>query len=331
MLRRLSFALFCGAVDQYLPQLPSIQEKLVEVLKVSTGLMHVEVFLCLRVLLVRISTQHLSNLWPTVLTELIRLFGVYLKGQDAEKSEDVSVFFSSLKFLDLVLALGIEEFQWHQWIFITETLEVFLDKFSPQPPVALIDKLGARWDHPPSKTSAPPASDTLLPPRRRPLLTMRTITDRRQLEPFVRTVSRRVFVDTLAGARPDTEFVETLLEAELLEDDTGAAPPQQLQDGCPPPALSTAPVRTSLSSATAPDECESRARTLEKICGGYSDGERWRESAPCCTTQGPYLPEIRSIYTSPASEGAILGLKGIRGKKGEGGLTVRGGRRIEHE
>ncbi|KAJ3054289.1 hypothetical protein HK097_002171 [Rhizophlyctis rosea] len=111
--RRLSFAVFCGTRDQYVPQLPAIQEKLVDILKVSGGgVMHCEVFLCLRVLLRRISPKHLANIWPTVLSELIRLFGVYLRSQDGDKSEDLAVFFAACKFLDLLLVLGIEDFQW---------------------------------------------------------------------------------------------------------------------------------------------------------------------------------------------------------------------------
>ncbi|KAF8924042.1 hypothetical protein BGZ58_002248, partial [Dissophora ornata] len=43
MLRRLAFVIWCGTVDQYLPQLPNIQEKLVELLKLpSTELVHPE-------------------------------------------------------------------------------------------------------------------------------------------------------------------------------------------------------------------------------------------------------------------------------------------------
>lgn len=44
MLRRLTFVIWCGTVDQYLPQLPNIQEKLVELLKLSsTEQVHPEV------------------------------------------------------------------------------------------------------------------------------------------------------------------------------------------------------------------------------------------------------------------------------------------------
>lgn len=61
-------------MDQYLQQLPVIQEKLVDLLKLShTELVHIEIYLCLRVLLVRISNKHLSNFWPVLLTELVNI------------------------------------------------------------------------------------------------------------------------------------------------------------------------------------------------------------------------------------------------------------------
>lgn len=54
MLRRLTFVIWSGTVDQYLPQLPNIQEKLVELLKLSsTEQVHPEViieFTCREVL-----------------------------------------------------------------------------------------------------------------------------------------------------------------------------------------------------------------------------------------------------------------------------------------
>ena len=43
MIRRLSFALFCTDMDQLLSSLPSIQEKLVDILKAGPGMMHIEV------------------------------------------------------------------------------------------------------------------------------------------------------------------------------------------------------------------------------------------------------------------------------------------------
>lgn len=73
-LRRLSYVIFCGVVDQYVPQLPVIQEKIVELLKLEHGeMVHVEIYLCLRIMLVRFSQKHLLNFWPVLVTELVRI------------------------------------------------------------------------------------------------------------------------------------------------------------------------------------------------------------------------------------------------------------------
>lgn len=73
-LRRLSFVLFAGTCDQYVPQLPVIQEKIVELLKLDHGeMVHTEIFLCLRIILMRFSQKHLMNFWPVLITELVRI------------------------------------------------------------------------------------------------------------------------------------------------------------------------------------------------------------------------------------------------------------------
>ncbi|RUS22466.1 hypothetical protein BC937DRAFT_88992 [Endogone sp. FLAS-F59071] len=111
-LRRLSYIIFCGAMDQYLQQLPVIQEKLVDLLKLShTELVHIEIYLCLRVLLVRISNKHLSNFWPVLLTELIRLFGMFMQDETADRPEEANIFLAACKFLDLLCTLETDAFQ----------------------------------------------------------------------------------------------------------------------------------------------------------------------------------------------------------------------------
>lgn len=71
MLRRLAFVVLCGEKDQFLPQLPVIQEKMVEQFKQGYNVAHAEVYLFLRVLITRISTSKLSSFWPVVLNELV--------------------------------------------------------------------------------------------------------------------------------------------------------------------------------------------------------------------------------------------------------------------
>lgn len=71
-LRRLSYVLFAGDKNHFLTQLPSIQEKLVDILKnVTAPVVQAEVYLCIRVLLCRLSAHNLTSFWPVVLTELV--------------------------------------------------------------------------------------------------------------------------------------------------------------------------------------------------------------------------------------------------------------------
>lgn len=72
-LRRLSLVLFSGEKNQFLTQLPIIQEKLVDVFRnVSAPIVQSEVYLCIRVLLCRLSPHSLTSFWPVLLTEMVR-------------------------------------------------------------------------------------------------------------------------------------------------------------------------------------------------------------------------------------------------------------------
>ncbi|KAM9298088.1 protein DOP1A isoform 4-T4 [Morus bassanus] len=71
LLKRLAFAIFSSEIDQYQKYLPDIQERLVESLRLpQVPTLHSQVFLFFRVLLLRMSPQHLTSLWPTMITEL---------------------------------------------------------------------------------------------------------------------------------------------------------------------------------------------------------------------------------------------------------------------
>ncbi|KAJ3154630.1 hypothetical protein HDU89_007868 [Geranomyces variabilis] len=233
--RRLSFAIFSGPVDQYVPKLPSIQEKLVDIFKSGTGPMIVEVYLCLRVLLCRVSPHHLVNFWPTILTELIQTFDRHMSVLDADKAGDLTAFFAACKFLDVVLVLRIEAFQWHQWIFVTETQEPSDVRGAPPRPVAFIDKLCQSWTGSPSdKLWDLPSPSTIQPraghdpysktARQRPLLLMRTISNKHELDPFFQSISRQAYQETYTLAQPDLDFLETMLEFEFLVVDDNPAP-----------------------------------------------------------------------------------------------------------
>ncbi|ETE71484.1 Protein dopey-1, partial [Ophiophagus hannah] len=139
LLKRLAFAIFSKRLVESLrlPQVPTL---------------HSQVFLFFRVLLLRMSPQHLTSLWPTMITELVQVF--LLMEQELTADEDISrtsgpsvaglettytggngfstsynsqrwlnLYLSACKFLDLALALPSEnlpQFQMYRWAFIPE-------------------------------------------------------------------------------------------------------------------------------------------------------------------------------------------------------------------
>jgi hypothetical protein len=71
-LRRLSYVILTGEKNQCLIQLPTIQEKLVDTLRnVTAPIVQSEVYLCVRILLCRLSPHNLSSFWPVILTEMV--------------------------------------------------------------------------------------------------------------------------------------------------------------------------------------------------------------------------------------------------------------------
>uniref|UniRef100_A0A8D0DCY6 DOP1 leucine zipper like protein B n=1 Tax=Sander lucioperca TaxID=283035 RepID=A0A8D0DCY6_SANLU len=136
LLKRQAFAMFSGEVDQYHLYLPSIQERLTEALRMnpSPGV-SAQMFLMFRVLLLRISSQHLTSLWPIMVTELVRshLLRAWLakvvrgaldrNGPVNFSQAELDMYLSACKFLDASLAFPPERmplFQMYRWAFVPE-------------------------------------------------------------------------------------------------------------------------------------------------------------------------------------------------------------------
>ncbi|EGC34706.1 hypothetical protein DICPUDRAFT_98134 [Dictyostelium purpureum] len=140
-LKRLSFLIYSGTENQYLSILPLVQEKIVEALKIPNApVLHLQVFFCLRVLLVRISHQNLRSFWPIIITELIDILS---------HSDNHDLVFAACKFLDLALTLPTitEQFNLFEWVFVKDCFV----KHSQEPPFhPFVDQI-ANNKQPPTK------------------------------------------------------------------------------------------------------------------------------------------------------------------------------------
>ena len=141
-LRRLSFVLFAAEINHYLTDLPAIQEALVDILRTSvvSPKVHSEVYLCLRILMCRFSAQHLTNFWPVILAELLRVFEGIMDEVPPDRSEPLHLALAACKFLDLLLVIQSEDFQVHQWMFVTDTTDAVYPP-SDYTPEAIMDRL----------------------------------------------------------------------------------------------------------------------------------------------------------------------------------------------
>ncbi|KAF9270860.1 hypothetical protein L218DRAFT_952937 [Marasmius fiardii PR-910] len=225
-LRRLSLLLLAGDKNHYLTQLPSIQEKLVDVLRnVTSPVVQSEVYLCIRVLLCRLSPNNLTSFWPVILTELYRVLEQTVTALPSDGSEDLPLVLSACKCLDLLLALQTEEFQIHQWMFITDTVDAIYrpNDWSPE---ALMDQLAEVAGSLPRTTSSGGGSPGHVlssfgnqRPIRRPILnSIHQIDSIRELMPFFSSVSMSTYESVYASyANIDWDAVEKGLMEDMFE------------------------------------------------------------------------------------------------------------------
>ncbi|XP_077977408.1 protein DOP1A-like isoform X2 [Glandiceps talaboti] len=218
LLKRLSFSIFCSEIDQYQKFLPDIQERLVENLRMTNvPNVHEQVFMCFRVLLLRMSPQHLTGLWPTVISEMVQVF-LHMEEQlfggteSTSSSKDLPTFISlngmparyqtwwlalylsACKLLDLALVLPVDmmpQFQLYKWAFIGDNsgLDMLKKQFVPHI---------ARLAHLLNKKLDNAEEHTLLKSfPGRPLLTIYSIKSMNHLQQFFNTLC---YIHQLGGS-----------------------------------------------------------------------------------------------------------------------------------
>jgi hypothetical protein len=136
LLKRVAFLIYTGSRDDYYQHYPPILEKMVESLKVSVGSMQSyhqlmsSALLLMRVLICRSSQQNLGLFWPTIITELIRVFGGDYASENGGK-RDPLVTIEALKFLDYATVVLPESFQIYKWMFFSDKSETPRQLFIP--------------------------------------------------------------------------------------------------------------------------------------------------------------------------------------------------------
>lgn len=137
-LRRITLLILSSDEDTFVPIIRGFEEKIVELLMATptsspSSATRSEIFMLLRALVLKTSSVHLAPLWPTINAELqTAILSIIPTNRDAttnreekEKIEkyDIESILQACKVLDTLVALNPDDFQLHEWLFITDTID----------------------------------------------------------------------------------------------------------------------------------------------------------------------------------------------------------------
>ncbi|CAD5205643.1 unnamed protein product [Bursaphelenchus okinawaensis] len=211
-LKRLAFVILSSQTDQYCSNLPEIQERLTDNLRQSSvPVVHSQVFVCYRVLLLRVRPGNLSSIWPSMVTEVVQvlsqlethIFQSTLDELRSPKDENLlQLFLSSCKFLEALCTLPsgyIPQFQLFNWAFVSP--------ITPDPQHEGFVPFATRLDQLMEKKFGA-LSDRDKEMRSASLCSVKTLTAVQELQPFFHALAfqHKTRISNLGGSFQETEM-----------------------------------------------------------------------------------------------------------------------------
>lgn len=217
-LRRIALLLISADVDTFVSDLGQIIRKLEELFTATassspSSSTRGDIYTVLRAITLAFSQIHLVSIWPIVDVELRELFASMQKG--AESPFTTHSQLQGAKLLDLLLLLKPEEFQLHEWLFVTDTVDAVCP---PQDftSAAIADLMVSKGSNE-AELPAVPEDEA-----RKPWLCTdlsRTAEDpQKLLRPFFRQLSIHAFEDTYSLQAVNLDACRNDLIADLFVD-----------------------------------------------------------------------------------------------------------------
>lgn len=236
-LRRAATLILAAPDDTFVVDLPVIQEKIVDLLSATTtsspsSTTRADIYLLLRALTLKTSAIHLATLWPIINVELQSAISSVVAPDHSIPSETFNNYsvLQACKLLDTLLCLAPDDFQVHEWLFITDTIDAVYRPANMHS-IALIDELSedlgltAHSTTPADSSLAHAASGTT----RTPLLGPHGINDEgiwerkdelvgKVLRPFFSQLSIFAFESTYSMNAPDWQACRQSLLKDLFDE-----------------------------------------------------------------------------------------------------------------
>lgn len=239
-LRRIATLVLAAADDAFVAELPTIFDKLVELLAATStsspsSTTRADVYMVIRALVLKTTPIHLAMSWPVVNAEIHAAISSVVAPDHSAPSDMYlnTGILQACKLLDLLICVAPDDFQLHEWLFITDTIEAVY-RSSTYQPVALVDELseelGSFGAHTALQTDTE-AHVAASGPYRRPLLGTGGINDEVSLErkdelvakilrPFFGQLSIYAFESTYAMGSLDREMCVMALLKDLFDERT---------------------------------------------------------------------------------------------------------------
>lgn len=237
-LRRVATLVLASTEDAFVADLPTIFDKLVEILAATSisspsSTTRADVYMVVRALILKTSPIHLAMLWPVINAELHAAISSVVAPDNSNASDtytNLSVL-QACKLLDLLVCVAPDDFQLHEWLFITDTIDAVY-RYSNTQPVALIDEIseelggGTGQSMPHSEAAAHLTASNAY---KRPLIGPGGISDEVSIErkdelvakilrPFFGQLSIYAFESTYAMGAVDREVCVRGLLRDLFDD-----------------------------------------------------------------------------------------------------------------
>ncbi|PVH92770.1 hypothetical protein DM02DRAFT_677280 [Periconia macrospinosa] len=231
-LRRIALIILAGPEDAFTPSLPSILEKIVELLTATpasspSSATRPEVLTLLRALILKTSPINLAPLWPTLNAELTSALTSLLPDAPNKEHYSNAGILQACKLLDSLVVLAPDDFQLFQWLYLSDTIDAVYGAPSDSPhPTNLCAEIAETNIVTDTPTSSWHARSRSLPLIQHPSTTLLTSsssnlssTTTAAAAPEISELKRVPFLDTMIRAIEDEEKAEVVEMArrELVE------------------------------------------------------------------------------------------------------------------
>ncbi|KAH8179988.1 protein dopey [Sarocladium implicatum] len=240
-LRRVATLVLSSAEDTFVADLPLIVDKLVELLTATatsspSATTRADVYMVMRALVLKTSPIHMATLWPVVNSEIHAAMSSVVAPDSSSASNiyNNATVLQACKLLDLLICVAPDDFQLHEWLFITDTIDAIYRSHNYQP-VSLVDELSEELSNSAGGAHIPNTVDAGAlvagSSHRRPLIGSGGISDDISLErrdelvakilrPFFSQLSIFAFESTYAMVPLDRELCLNALLEDLFEEKT---------------------------------------------------------------------------------------------------------------